>query len=167
MMELLITITIAAILVSLAVPAFNSTIGVNRLATQTNDLVGAMNFARSEAITRNANHTFCRVTAEASTACAASAAQWTFWVVRNEATGTVSRRGAVNLYNGAIRVSSSLTQDRIWFSSDGLARRTLAGALVNDTMTVCTTVTAVNQNRRVLSIGATSRLSIAQSTGCP
>lgn len=51
-MELMVTITIAGILLSIAIPNFTSVISSNRLTTYANELVTALNFARSEAIKR-------------------------------------------------------------------------------------------------------------------
>ena len=51
-MELMVTITIAGVLLSIAIPNFTSVISSNRLTTYANELVTALNFARSEAIKR-------------------------------------------------------------------------------------------------------------------
>ena len=50
--ELLTTISIAGIFMSIAIPNFSSTISNNRLITSTNEFVSALNYARSEAVTR-------------------------------------------------------------------------------------------------------------------
>jgi type IV fimbrial biogenesis protein FimT len=50
LVELLITMVIAAILVAYGVPAMQSFITTNQLATSANDLVAALNLARSEAV---------------------------------------------------------------------------------------------------------------------
>ena len=50
--ELLITMTIVGILATLAGPSFSEMLKNNRLTTQTNDLILAMNIARSEAVKR-------------------------------------------------------------------------------------------------------------------
>ena len=52
LMELMVTITIASILLSIAIPSFTSIISSNRLTTYANELVTALNLARSEAIKR-------------------------------------------------------------------------------------------------------------------
>lgn len=51
--ELMIVIAIIATLVVVGIPELRNYLLNNNLTTQTNALVGAMNFARSEAITRN------------------------------------------------------------------------------------------------------------------
>ena len=52
LIELMITLAIASILLSVGIPSFQSIFEINRLATQANELVGAVNLARSEAIKR-------------------------------------------------------------------------------------------------------------------
>jgi type IV fimbrial biogenesis protein FimT len=58
-MELMITVAVLAILMGIAVPSFSEMIRQNRLATQTNDLLTATNFARSEAVKRGSRVTLC------------------------------------------------------------------------------------------------------------
>lgn len=52
LVELMITVSIAAILMAMAIPSFNATIRSNRLTTYTNELITSFNLARSEAIKR-------------------------------------------------------------------------------------------------------------------
>jgi len=59
LLELIITMAIAAILLTMAVPGFQTTIGNNRLATQTNSLVTDINIARSEAVKRGTGVMLC------------------------------------------------------------------------------------------------------------
>lgn len=54
LVELMITLSVAAILLTLAVPSFTEMVANNRMTTNANQFVTAMNFARSEAIKRNA-----------------------------------------------------------------------------------------------------------------
>jgi len=69
-MELMFTITVMGLLLGLGVPSFMQTIRSNRLITQTNELVGALNFTRSEALKRANSVTIC-ASANASTCSAA------------------------------------------------------------------------------------------------
>ena len=52
LIELVMTMAIAGILVSMAIPSFNSILNSSRLTNYANDLVGALNLARSEAVRR-------------------------------------------------------------------------------------------------------------------
>ncbi|HRP74347.1 MAG TPA: GspH/FimT family pseudopilin [Rhodocyclaceae bacterium] len=59
LIELLLAITVLAVLLGIGVPSFQETIRTNRTATLTNDLVAALQFARSEAIRRGQNVMLC------------------------------------------------------------------------------------------------------------
>ncbi len=52
LVELMITLAIAAIVLTFAVPSFTAIIKNNRIITQANEMVTALNLARSEAIKR-------------------------------------------------------------------------------------------------------------------
>jgi len=52
LIELMITLVIAAILGSLALPSFSELMLSNRVTAQTNDLIGALSLARAEAVRR-------------------------------------------------------------------------------------------------------------------
>ena len=67
LIELIVTVSIAAILMSVAVPSFKNMIDSNRLSTGTNELVSAFILARSEALKRSQNVTVC--TSTNSTTC--------------------------------------------------------------------------------------------------
>ena len=58
--ELMITLAIAGILVGVAIPSFTSMITSNRLTTYANELMTALNLARSEAIKRGEQVTIRR-----------------------------------------------------------------------------------------------------------
>jgi len=60
-MELMVTISIAGILLGVAIPSFTSIISSNRLTTYANELVTALNLARSEAIKRGQPVTIKRI----------------------------------------------------------------------------------------------------------
>lgn len=53
--ELMITLTVAAILLAIAIPSFNYLTVSSKLTTTANNLVNALGVARSEAIKRNVN----------------------------------------------------------------------------------------------------------------
>ena len=59
LIELLVTIAILAIVLSMAVPNFITFVQNSRLVGQTNDLVTALNYARNEAIKRGVRVSVC------------------------------------------------------------------------------------------------------------
>ncbi|WP_338065414.1 GspH/FimT family pseudopilin [Thiospirillum jenense] len=60
LIEMIITVAIAAILMSIAVPSFQQMMQQNRTAAVTNQLLGTFRMARSEAVTRGKTVTVCK-----------------------------------------------------------------------------------------------------------
>ncbi len=75
LIELMVTIAVAGILAAIAVPSFKSTIQNNRLTTGANELVTALNLARSEAIKRGMTVTVRKVDSNSKTK-SSSTANW-------------------------------------------------------------------------------------------
>ncbi len=73
MVELIITLTIAGILIALAAPAMTTFVQNQRLTSQANDLVADINSARSEAIKRGSSVSLC--SSSSLSGCSAST-QW-------------------------------------------------------------------------------------------
>jgi type IV fimbrial biogenesis protein FimT len=164
--ELLITMVLAGVLMSLAVPSFNNFVASSRLMDQTNSLVAALSFARSESIKRNATIFVCRAASETATDCAGDGT-WRFFMITTAATaGTVLRRGPLDGFGNTHFVQSSVTNDQVVFGSDGLAHDGSAtGTLLNgESFTVCTTRYS-QVNIRRLTLGAGSRVSTTRESG--
>jgi type IV fimbrial biogenesis protein FimT len=161
--ELMTTIMVASILLAVAVPSFRKMTVTNRLTTQANDMVSAVNLARSEAIKRNASVSLCRAGSDTATACVTSADTWQYWIVR-AASGNVIRRGSIGTYANTIVVQSTLTTDQAVFGSDGLVRT--GGVLVNgNQISVCATSGSPADNIRHIVLGSGSRISTTTLSG--
>jgi type IV fimbrial biogenesis protein FimT len=163
LIELMITLFIAAILMAYAVPSFRGMTNSNRIITQSNDIVAALNLARSEAITRNATITFCRAGTPADTACSAGSAgsTWPAWVVLNGT--TLIRGGDINNYGSTLKVTSTLTSNTATYSSDGLGRSN--GTLINaEVIQVCHTYKNF-ENILQVAPGAGSRIVTTKTSG--
>lgn len=59
LLELMVTLAVAAIIVTVGIPGMRQLIQNNRAATSANNLVSAMQMARSEALKRGSNVTVC------------------------------------------------------------------------------------------------------------
>ncbi len=79
LIELIVTLAVGAILLSLAVPSFLQITQNNRIATQTNDFVTSLNMARSEAVTRGNRVTVCKSTDNAT--CIAGGDWQQGWII--------------------------------------------------------------------------------------
>ncbi len=67
LIELIITVTVAAVLLGLAVPSFQTMMQNNRLVSQANEFITTLNLARSEAVKRGTRVTVCA--SSGGTAC--------------------------------------------------------------------------------------------------
>jgi len=155
LMELMTSVAVLGVLTAVAVPSFTNMINRNRLASQSNELLSAIQFARIEAIRSNARVTFCgsdSATADGEDDCADGARP--YWVVIGG--GQQLRVFAVK---DPMQISTDL--EKISFYADGLARDSATKALVAGEITVCLATTNPAQNKRVLNIASGSRVIIA------
>ena len=72
LIELMITIAVLAILVAVGLPSMRDFVVSNRLTSDANSFIGLVNFARSEAITRNQRVVICPKTSSTSNSCSSS-----------------------------------------------------------------------------------------------
>ncbi|WP_006788250.1 GspH/FimT family pseudopilin [Thiorhodospira sibirica] len=94
LVELMVTVAVAAILLTVAIPGFDALMQEQRAATQSNHLLTALNLARSEAVKRGARVSAC----PSSNGTACSGSDWTVgWMVYTDTatTDTTSTVGEV------------------------------------------------------------------------
>jgi type IV fimbrial biogenesis protein FimT len=71
LVELLIALAVTAILLTVGIPSIRTMMNSSERATKINDLVGALNLARSESVKRGADITICRrASGDTSNVCA-------------------------------------------------------------------------------------------------
>ena len=164
LIELMVAIAVTAILVALAVPSFRNLIVSSRLNGVASDMVDAVSFARSESIKRNSSIQLCRAATAAATTCAGASGDWVHWVVLSGA--NVLRRGELNTYGGSVEMTSTLTNDRVDFGGDALAR-TGGNLIAESEISVCSS-SGPAESVRDVRFGAASRVSIFKVAGvCP
>lgn len=124
-MELIVTLLIISIVMTIAVPTFNYTIAHNRITNYANEFLSALNRARSEAVTRGQRVAICRSTTATATtpACATDATNaghwelgWIIFVdVNDNATFTGSNGDTLlwvhSQFNGSITLKSASTSN--------------------------------------------------------
>lgn len=107
LIELMITLVLAAIILTLAVPGFQDIIRNNRAATQANELVTALGLARSEAVKRGARVSLCPSADQAS--CTGGTDWSGGWIVFRD---TAANDGAAPVVDGdPIRAWGALVGD--------------------------------------------------------
>jgi type IV fimbrial biogenesis protein FimT len=175
LVELMITVAVAAVLVMIAVPSFNNIINANRLSTAANGIVGALNVARMEAIKRNAGTQFCsnlagnNNTDTLGAACGTLGGSGAVIALTNGTPATVLVSKSSAALTLPVQLSGNITAIR--YTSQGLGyKATLSSSsLYSGTIaTVCTTALSSN-NVIVISMTTGSIVSAAApSTGtCP
>ncbi|MDP1864033.1 MAG: GspH/FimT family pseudopilin [Thiobacillus sp.] len=134
LIEMMITIAVLAILLSIAIPSFQTLMLDNRIAAQANQLITAFNYGRSEAVKRAAPATVCPTNGGA--ACAGSTNWSTGWLVFADA----NNNGTVDANEDILRVWPALdngntlnsgAKTRVTFTATGFATG------FNDTFSLC------------------------------
>lgn len=127
LVELVITLTIAGILIAVAAPAMQTFILDQRLTTQANDFIADLSLSRSESIRRASNVVICKQGGSVSSpSCSTSAAWEAGWVVFVDADsdGTLDSNETVLRIRQSLDGSNTLTAtsgtNNLIFSSTGL-----------------------------------------------
>lgn len=164
LMELIVTMAIAAIVVTLGVPSFQEMLRNNRLATQTNEFLAALNLARSEAIKRGVRVSLCKSADGAS--CTSSGGYQQGWIVfadpNDNATvdpGEMVLRIYTALPAGMLLTGNSTVQSYVSYVASGVSRLTTGGFQAG-TLTLCATPKA-----RSIVINSMGRARVAEG-GC-
>jgi len=142
LIELMITLVVASIVLTVAVPSFSTFFLKNRMSSQANDLITSLTLARSEAIKRGTSIKVCSSADQAS--CGGT---WSDgWIVI-----TADDTELIRAY-GALKGSSTLTAgaSSVTYTSSGF----LNGA--QTTFTLCDS-TETGEDGRQVDVSATGR----------
>lgn len=129
LIELMITLAIGAIILTVGVPAFQTTVVNARVAAHTNDYISSLNLARSEAVKRGRRVLLCKSSDGAS--CITSGGWEQGWIVfldmdNNAAVDTGSGDVILRVYGplegGETLQGDTHVSDYIAYSSDGFTR---------------------------------------------
>lgn len=168
--ELIITISIAAILLVLAIPSFTSFLNSNRVTSQANELLATFQLARIESIRSGSRVVVCgSANANATTPSCAASAAWAGWIAfvdtdRDNVFDATEKLVGANLLSGVTATASSNVGNFITFRSDGLAR-TSGGALLQGTVRICiATDTPLLNSRDVAFASGGGRLVVTKVT---
>ena len=163
LVELMITIAVAAVLLVIAVPSFRNITNSNRLTTAANTMVNALNTARMEAIKLNATTQFCSDLASnntdgssttsdsaLSTACGSSGGA----VV--ELTGSTANSLLAATQGLALPVQLSGNITAVRFSGQGLGYKATDTSKTPVTSTIATVCVAGLSGNNRIAIGMTT-----------
>lgn len=169
--ELMVTLAVAAVLIAIAVPSFRSITLSNRLTTTANAFVDAINTARLDAIKRNSSAQLCSNSASlnGSDLLGTTCGTGTGAVVLSESpTSATTVSAAVNGISTPIQLSGNVVALR--FSPQGLAYQVGGSAPYTGTtpiVDICTPALSSN-NHRIIRMTAGAVVATTSSTGaCP
>ena len=183
LVELMVTLSLMATLMLIAIPGFRSQVASTRLTTATNELVSTLTRARAESMRLGSRVTVCKGDASTST-CSASATQgWEDgWIAFQDTTRSGSNAAfdtgetttfKVQPLSSDLRIQGNTALNRyVSFAADGRAK-TMTGSQLFGTIRVCNTSSALANNNRArdLTLIATGRIVIDTPTNvdstCP
>ena len=174
LVELMVTLAVFALLVVIAVPAFNNVININRTAEGINAISRDLSMARSEALARNANVTICASTnavTAATPTCSGANAWETGWIVFVD----FDRDGVINGNDVLLRATGPIapgyTLRALGFNDTSSLQfrptgelRASGGALINQgTFRLRDNNADTNQNKRIraINVSPVGRVSLA------
>ncbi len=159
LVELMVVLAIGAIVLSLAVPSFRSTIQNNRISTQANELVSTLQLARGEAIKRSRTITVCVSTDQATCTGTNWVGGWIAFADVN-ANGSVDAGDTLLTVSAALDGGSALTSAAtfIQYQPSGFSN---AASTFNLSIPGC-----IGNEVRAVNVAATGRVGISRSA-CP
>ena len=136
LIELMVTLGVAAILLAIAVPSFQTVFNSNRVIAVTNDYITALNYARSQAVKGGAITTLCM--SNNGSSCTGNTGWSNGWIVWSDLNSNgVMDTGELMQSHGAINagdVAMGGTQSSFSFNGLGALTTTTGG----DTFNICT-----------------------------
>jgi type IV fimbrial biogenesis protein FimT len=168
--ELLVTLAVMAILLTLAVPALSEAMLSSKLTTLANSFLSNLHLARSEAIKRNAHAALC--TSATGISCSVSGGWHQGWVVFHDVNNNATLDGdeAVILTQAALPTDFRLTGNApvskyISYSPAGTTGL-VSGAFQAGTLTLCY-ASSTQARQIVISRTGKPRIQKATVTPCP
>ncbi len=161
LIEMMVTLIVAAILLTVAGPAFRDLILNNRLVAASNSIAGSLNAARAEAITQQFTVTVC--SSANGTACGGTWSDGWVTFIDLDADGTVDADDTVLRWMQPAHAEVALRfvgASKVRYNSQGFALTNSAGDFV-----FCDSRGA-NYAKAVI-VSATGRVSVATDTNSP
>jgi type IV fimbrial biogenesis protein FimT len=170
LIELMVTLSLVAILAMLAVPSFNGAIASNRLSSATNEVYISLVQAKSEAVRRGQRITVCA--SANGTSCSNDGNGWnTGWITFVD--GTRGNVVSVDSGEDVIAVGQAVSDaisirgpSYFSFSADSRSRL-MNGAFQADALLVCSTSPALDDSQRSKEIrtAVSGRLNVLPKPG--
>ncbi len=169
LIELVVILAVAVVLLTLAVPGFQALIQNNRLATQANEFITALNLARSEAIKRGIRVTVCKSINQ--TACTAGGDWRQGWIVFTDQDNDAAKdpnelilHAHDALSSGNTLTGNSTVDDYISYNASGFSQLSSAsGGFQAGSLRLCDA--RGNTSSRIIVINRLGRVRVSINTG--
>ena len=166
LIELMVTVAIAAILTMVGVPSFNEAIVNYRLTSYTNNFLASAQLARSEAIKRNSRMTMCK--SANGTSCTSAGGWHQGWIVFNDSNNDAMKdSGEVVVYKESampadfLMTGSANVDNYMSFVPSG-ATELVSRGLQTGTLTLCSQSGSSGQARQLI-INSAGRLRVTKN----
>lgn len=159
LIELIVTIAISGILISLVAPSFASAFLSNRLAAFSNSFAASAQLARSEAVKRNSPVTICRSTN--GTSCVTTGSFQQGWIVFSDP----NANGAVDTGETVVQVQEALASDYHFTSTAyPLIFQPSGIGATAATLTLCRALPSPGPQERTITVSAVGRTTVTRTT---
>ncbi|MDZ4262458.1 MAG: GspH/FimT family pseudopilin [Pseudomonadota bacterium] len=149
LVELMITLAVAAILATAAVPSFISMIASNRVTSASNELVTALNLAKSEAVRSGQSTRLCK-----TDSCNAEGSWGDGWILFNDANGDGKKSDGEQI----IRVHAAPDPSLAFQFNSGNSIEFRPNGRTNELGSFCFRNSHQNDNSRAVSITLVGRI---------
>lgn len=167
LIELLVVMTLAAILMSLAVPAMTGMLSTQRVTSLTNSFLASLNLARNEAIKRNSRAVVCKSVDGLS--CIVNGGWEQGWIVFHDVNNNAAHDADEQVIeqHGAVAAGLGLSGNTqvanyVSYSASGSAKLT-TGAFQVGTFTLCLDPVSSSDVRQMI-LSNTGRVRLKKGT---
>ncbi|WP_449427893.1 pilus assembly FimT family protein [Rhodanobacter umsongensis] len=172
LVELMVTLAVAAVLIMIAVPSFTNIILSNKLTTTANDIVGAINSARMEAVKLDADTQVCSDSAAINTSdtLGSECGVQTGAVVVLTGSGTAATASVLLAAPPGIATPIQLSGDlmAVRFTGQGLAQAVGTSAPYSGTIVdICTSQISTYNHRKITMVAGSILSTTSYSGACP
>lgn len=115
LIEMLVALSVAAIFVAIAIPSYRSIVEQNSIAANVNEFIGALNTARSEAITRGRTVRLCK--SKDGQTCIGSGGWQQGWIILESGSADILRAHDPL----SVAATANGARDLIEFDANGFA----------------------------------------------
>ena len=160
LIELMVTIAVAAVLLAIGLPSFQGSLRSNRAATATNEMIASLALARSEAIENKGGGAVC--SSSNGTACVGNWSDgWLVWADANGNSTLDAGETVLRYSQGNPRLTVNNSSGTVAFDPRGRSR-----AAGNQTLTLRPDECGSQPLQRTLTVNASGQVTIVKGA-CP